>query len=329
MEIFLTLSKTFLSIISNPIVIVFLIITIVFSIKTIVDYRKSAYYKVLKRPYLSVRYNTGHNGEYHTYKYLKNFETDGAKFLFNIYIPKENNETSEIDVLMIHKKGIFVFESKNYSGWIFGSENQQNWYQTLPKGRGKNHKEKFYNPIMQNHSHIKHLKTFIGKEIPTKSIIVFSERCTLKNIQIQSNDIKVINRYNVASVVKDICSQTTNDLLTENDINEIYNKLYPLTQVDEITKLQHISNIKSSLSQQMCPPPPTESAQEKNISVNNKETSVQAAKSTITKNNDLKCPKCNGTLILRMSTKGETAGTQFYGCSNFPKCRYIQNVNSK
>ena len=43
--------------------------------------------------------------------------------LRNIYVPKNNGETSEIDVVFITQKGIFVIESKNYSGWIFGDEN--------------------------------------------------------------------------------------------------------------------------------------------------------------------------------------------------------------
>ncbi len=52
--------------------------------------------------------------------------------------------TTEIDLLLIHPKGLFVFESKNYSGWIFGNEVYQNWTQTLPKGRrGDVHKERF------------------------------------------------------------------------------------------------------------------------------------------------------------------------------------------
>ena len=40
----------------------------------------------------------------------------------------------------------------------------------------------------------------------------------------------------------------------------------------------------------------------------------------------LKCPKCNSDLILRTATRGANAGKQFYGCSNFPKCKYIQNI---
>lgn len=38
------------------------------------------------------------------------------------------------------------------------------------------------------------------------------------------------------------------------------------------------------------------------------------------------CPKCGGKLILRTATKGTNAGNQFWGCSNFPKCRYIKSI---
>ena len=182
----------------NPVILTLAIIIIIVLIKKNKEYKNGAYYQITKQPYFSVKHNTGRYGEYLTYKYLKQFETNGAKFLFNIYIPKENGETTEIDVLMICKKGLFVFESKNYSGWIFGSENQKNWYQTLPTGRGRSHKEHFYNPIMQNRSHIKYLKAFLGEQVPMRSIIVFSDRCTLKSVQIRSNDISVINRYNVS-----------------------------------------------------------------------------------------------------------------------------------
>jgi hypothetical protein len=226
--------------------LIFLIPIIIQLVKDFIrnkEYKKGTYYQITKLPYSSVENNLGRYGEYLTYKYLKSFEVNGAKFLFNIYIPKENGETSEIDVLMISPKGIFVFESKNYSGWIFGSETQKNWCQTLPKGRNGCHKEYFYNPIIQNRSHIKHLKAFLGEQIPMRSIIVFSDRCTLKNIQLHSNDINVINRYMVTSVVSHIYSENQNNLLTEKDIDEIYCKLYPYTQVNELTKIQHIKNI--------------------------------------------------------------------------------------
>ncbi|MCR4761760.1 MAG: NERD domain-containing protein [Oscillospiraceae bacterium] len=83
-------------------------------------------------------------------KWSKRFGYKGA-MLRNVFIPKENGETSEIDLLYITQKGIFVIESKNYSGWIFGNGNDQYWTQSLPNKQ----KKRFYNPMKQNRTHIR------------------------------------------------------------------------------------------------------------------------------------------------------------------------------
>jgi len=209
------------------------------------NYTKSSYYLITKTSPIQLYFDKGKLGEYMTYWNLRSAEKNGAKFLFNIYIPKGEGETTEIDVLMIHAKGLFVFESKNYSGWIFGSENQMNWYQTLPQGRGSSHKKSFYNPIMQNKTHIKHLIALLGENIPTHSIITFSERCTLKKVEVKSADIRVINRDKVYDTVAAICAQRDTAALSEEQISAIYDKLYPYTQVSDAIKEQHIQNIKS------------------------------------------------------------------------------------
>lgn len=106
----------------------------------------------------------GRAGEAEIYFALQGFEEEEAKFLFNLYIPKPDGQTTEIDILMISRSGIFVYESKNYSGWIFGDEKRRYWYQTLYAGRGRRaHKETFYNPVMQNAGHIRHLKKFLDR----------------------------------------------------------------------------------------------------------------------------------------------------------------------
>ena len=64
-------------------------------------YKEEAYYKITNITYSDVRHDVGKYGEYLIYKYLKEFENQGAKFLFNIYVPKKDEETTEIDVLMI------------------------------------------------------------------------------------------------------------------------------------------------------------------------------------------------------------------------------------
>ena len=271
-------------------------------------YIKGSYYQVTKNTPLHLFFDKGKYGEYLTYQKLRYAEKSGTKFLFNIYIPKGENETTEIDVLMIHPNGLFVFESKNYSGWIFGNEFQKTWYQTLPKGKGRSQKEAFYNPVMQNRTHIKHLKALLGEEVPMHSIITFSERCTLKKVEIKSSDIYVINRYDVSATVRSICGKAGEPVLNQKQIDGIYNKLYPYTQVDAAVKARHIQNIEKKLETE-------------------KEEKVEAPLVVEAEQEQKKCPRCGGILLLRTASKGANAGNQFYGCSNYPKCRYVQNVD--
>lgn len=38
------------------------------------------------------------------------------------------------------------------------------------------------------------------------------------------------------------------------------------------------------------------------------------------------CPKCGAPMVLRTAKKGNNSGNQFYGCTNFPKCRGIKSL---
>ena len=282
------------------IIVIILFTTIAaFYYYTVLNYKKTTYFKITGIPYLKMLFDSGRYGEYLTYIYIREYEQNGAKFLFNVYLPRENNETTEIDVLMIYKSGLYVFESKNYSGWIFGDEKSKNWTQTLPSGR-KSHKEHFFNPIMQNKLHIKWLLNALERDIPTHSIIVFSERCTLKSINNVSSNIKVIKRGDVKSTVDQI-DLSTGEILTNETIDEIYNKLYNSSQVDENTKEKHIENIKQRIEDN---------------AVNNNSVLPDETKHI--------CPRCGSLLVLRTAKKGENAGKSFYGCSSYPKCRYIK-----
>lgn len=219
-----------------------LIIVLVCVIKY-VGYVNSTYYKITKKPVLAMRTDVGSYGEYCIFKLLKSYESQGAKFLFNVYLPKGENETTEIDVLMICSQGIYVFESKNYSGWIFGNEKYKMWTQTLPQGKGRpSKKEKFLNPIMQNKLHIRCLNEYLKKEYPVYSVIAFSQRCELKKIELVSDNAAVVKRNDILKVLAKNSKYVGQ--LDEKTISEIYDKLYPLTQVSEEVKKQHIENIK-------------------------------------------------------------------------------------
>ena len=65
--------------------------------------------------------------EYFTWDILNN-QPEYKKVLINIYIPN-GNHTNEIDSILINNYGVFVIESKGYSGWIFGNETNKTWTQ--------------------------------------------------------------------------------------------------------------------------------------------------------------------------------------------------------
>ena len=81
-----------------------------------------------------------------------------------------SNGTTQIDHVIASRYGIFVIEAKNYQGWIFGSEKQSEWTQSLPGGK----KFKFQNPLRQNYRHIKALSEFLGlPEDKFHSVVMF------------------------------------------------------------------------------------------------------------------------------------------------------------
>lgn len=253
----------------------------------------------------------GRYGEKLTERELKWVQLFGrkGKVLRNVYLPKDNGETSELDVIFITQKGIFIFESKNYSGWIFGDEKSKNWTVMLPNKM----KNQFYNPIMQNKTHLKWMKNYVGEEIPLFSIIVFSERCELKKVSVESDDIKVIKRDRTYATVREYWDKNP-DVISDEKIEELYQMLKNLTNVDEAVKVAHIENIEKKYKENT---DNTEKNGNKNVeSVMPVELDVE----------EKICPKCGNKMILRTAKKGDNVGKQFYGCSSFPKCRYIENL---
>ena len=64
---------------------------------------------------------------------------NGEQYVFNNYMATRENKTSQIDHIVINKYGVFVIETKNYSGTIYGRVAYQKWTQVLAGG-GIKHK---------------------------------------------------------------------------------------------------------------------------------------------------------------------------------------------
>ena len=206
-----------------------------------IKFKGSNYHAVSGNNFFKTRFNTGNFGEFLTFSKLEKLKIP-TKLLTNVYITKNDGTTTEIDLMMIAQTGIYVFESKNYSGWIFGDEKYKNWTQSLPNKQ----KSKFFNPIWQNKGHISALteELAIEKENLYKSYIVFSERCTLKKITVTSPNVEVINRGAlIRTIKKDIMN--SRHLLTVEEMNKIHKKLQPLSHMDDAVKVAHIAQVKA------------------------------------------------------------------------------------
>jgi len=193
---------------------------------------------------LSTMFNKGNYGEFSSYGKMAKLP-GYHQALFNIYIPNGKEQTTGVDLVYIHESGIYVIESKNYSGWIFGDEKSQKWMQTFPNGQ----KYPFYNPIKQNIGHIKALQSIlpsIEKE-HYKSVIVFSERCELKKISYEAQDTYVIKRTDLAKLMK-LQIQASPKILEPTFIDRIYNFLSQYQKADKSVKLEHIEGIKGKYS---------------------------------------------------------------------------------
>ena len=288
---------------------------------------------------------TGRRGEKLTERELKvaSFFGKYGKTLKNIYVPKKDGTTSEIDVLFITQKGIFVLESKNYSGWIFGDENCLNWTACLSNGK----KNKFYNPIKQNQTHIKWLKKYLESfgfvNVAFFSVIVFSERCELKKVTAEKSEAKVLKRKQLFEYILDIWRKVP-DVLSQVEAEIITDVLRKLTNVSDEEKKKHVEQVsknrveKEVLRESVI----ADYAQtERVIDKSQIERTIEKGKTKAIINdqklevvvddlktrNEVICPKCNRKMVLRIAKKGQNIGKQFYGCTGFPECRSILNID--
>ena len=287
------------------------------------EFKKTTYYKITHNTLSKTRSDVGCLGEYMCYKYLADYENTGARFLFNAYIPRDDT-TTEIDVLMIHHTGLYVLESKNYDGWIFGTDTNTNWTQSLPKGH-TSIKKKFYNPIMQNNTHIKYLKNLVGDSVPCHNIVVFSERCTLKSITIKPGaEYKVIQRNNLRQTVDEMATRPS--ALSPEQIEAIFNQLYPYTQVTEEVKQAHIQQINQRYNTQLNTATATDQPVVSSASAIPAVKPVAESKplAFVDEATDFFCPECGAAVVLRSYQSGQNAGKQLYCCINNPNCGYIK-----
>lgn len=117
---------------------------------------------------------------------------DSRYIMVDVYLPKPDSkkldgrrqahllaeaDLAQIDCLAMDQRGIFVFESKDYVGWIYGHGDRVHWTQVSAYGKNKH---QFYSPVRQNQAHVEAVKGIFGGLVPVYSVIVFGNDANLK-----------------------------------------------------------------------------------------------------------------------------------------------------
>jgi len=209
----------------------------------------------------------------------------------DVTLPTEDG-TTQIDHIIVSIYGIFVVETKNMRGWIFGSANQKMWTQKIYK-----HTHKFQNPLHQNYKHTKTLESIL--ELPSESIrsvIVFAGDSTFKtqmppNVTDAGSFIRHIKSFN-------------SPVLTPAQVDRVWKQIDNKRLERGLkTDRQHVRHL----------------AQKHSVHTASEVKPVASPKDTETP----ACPKCGSATIQRTAKQGPNKGKTFWGCSTFPRCRGV------
>jgi hypothetical protein len=156
--------------------------------------------------------------------------------VFNDVFIKTNIGSSQLDHIVISIYGIFVIETKYYTGWIHGNENSEYWTQTIYKK-----KTEFRNPIKQNWSHIFSLKEVLSdfKQIKYYPVVIFAGSAELKNIYSKT---PVIYDYQLLQTLMNLSKIP---VITITQVNHIADRLNKILMQDNQKKKEHIYQIQN------------------------------------------------------------------------------------
>ncbi len=155
----------------------------------------------------------------------------------NVTLPTENGST-QIDHLIVSRYGVFVIETKNIRGWIFGGASQKTWTQKIYR-----HTNKFQNPLHQNYKHTRTLQSTLDIA-PEKlfSLVVF----------IGDSDFKTPMPDNVVyagGYIRFIKSKQQ-PILSDSEVAEICRKIQSGRLKPSIkTHVEHVRHVKTIVGQ--------------------------------------------------------------------------------
>lgn len=187
---------------------------------------------VRRRDHLS-----GDYGERKTSELLIDVKQDDEIVINNYIASRNRNNTAsiQIDHIFISHKGIFVIETKDYRGRIYGGRYQNSWTQVLAYGEVKN---KLYNPIKQNETHCNYIDRLLDRKYLVYNVVVFIKA----DISRVSDSSSIL--FEPYSFKRWYRSLPPDSYMTTDEIHKINEKIQYEMCKKPITKEEHVRNVR-------------------------------------------------------------------------------------
>lgn len=230
--------------------------------------------------------------------------------------------TTQIDHVIVSRYGVFVIETKNMSGWIFGTAGDARWTQKF-----RRRSFTFQNPLRQNFKHTEALAELLGlpREV-VKSIIVFVGGARLKR-EVPAN-VTTVTGY-----IRYIRSHTQ-EMLPEEDVHRVVVTIASIrldtnfrTHREHVRRVRFIVASKASTGQPMLSKTNVQLGSDHRAARNEGSATAPFATGRDVNGGETPiCPRCGAIMVVRTARKGPETGRRFWGCPGFPKCRGVRRI---
>lgn len=222
----------------------------------------------------------GHFGERRVRILLEGLDPQEYRVFHDLMLESRDG-TTQIDHVVVSRFGVFVLETKNYSGTIYGGENAAQWTKC-------NHGRKypFQNPLRQNYGHVQALRAALGNlgEVPMFPLVVFMRTATLK-VDVPPGLVVM-----TSELVQTVMTKAT-PMMSPQTRDEISRRIEAANITDPVRRKAHVASVKRRVA-----------AKEREKAAAIKEGG---------------CPWCGGKLMLRPGKYGAFWGCSNYrtkGC---------------
>lgn len=227
---------------------------------------------------------------------------------------EHNGLTAQIDFMVLTRQRYFAIECKNLYGNI-QVDAQGNFIRYLGGGR----REGIYSPITQNRRHLELIRAIRRDNHDVafnlladrtfddqfRSLVVLANPKTVLNDRYAPEDVKaqIIRADQLIATIKTINDQpgVGHSKMSLSDMRKAGEGMLSLNAENPVDYVETFRKIAEEHAKERVAASP-------------------AAEPGV-------CPYCGSPLVLRTAKRGARAGKKFYGCSSYPHCRYIRNID--